>query len=224
MRLQRIGSLHQTITCFLILLPFLLTAGGIHNGFYLKIGPSLPLGNYKAGQVLPYTTSPGGGNYYYMPAKTGAVLEMGSSIYIGPAFIKKKMRVGIDYSFLELSFNSVDYLNTMDDPRYYYWYGFAGQKIGPVITVNPVDKLMFDFSYQMNAFIAINRHLNGSGYFNEWGVNLFQNEVSASVRYAALIISFQYNFGNINFNNIDFSNPDHLIDFKTFRILFGVKL
>lgn len=203
--------------------PAELTAGKIRNGFFIKVGPSLPLGSYKDGQLL-YGIGPYNSPYVYEPAKTGFVWEMGTAIYTGPAFIKEKMRIGIEYTFLNFSTNSVNYYEDMDDPRYYYWYAYVGQKIGPVITLNPIDRLMFDFSYQMNAYIGFKHHWNGMDYIDEWGENLTQSEISASIRYAAMIVSFQYNFGHINYNNLDFSNPDHKIDNDTFRILFGVKL
>ncbi len=198
-------------------------SGDIRGGFYLKLGPSFPMGKYKTGQLAPLGDYGINAHQYFQPAKMGAALDIGFLVYIGPSFAKQKIRAGIDVSFLTFTFNPVTITTAMDGNKYQYWYLYGGQKIGPVITINPVDKLMIDLSYKLNAYVAFNRYLDMSVYTNKWGENLLQNEVSMSLRYSLVVFSVQYNFGKANFNDIDSSKPDLKVENNTLRLLVGLK-
>jgi len=205
-------------------------SGNIHGGFYFKLGPSIPIGNYKTTQQLVDQYSSPKEILTYKPAKTGAALDLGYLIYFGPAFAGKHIRAGIDISFISLTFNPVSHDSTMTGNKFQYWYLYGGQKIGPLITINPVDKLELDLSYKLNAFIAFNTPASLSleanpknDYHNKWGDNLFQNEVSLSIRYSVVVVSVQYNFGKVMFNDLDSSHKNENLENNTVRIMFGLK-
>ena len=199
----------------------------IHGGIYLKFGAVFPLGKFAEGQtanVIP-TTNSNTSPLIYLPAKTGIAADLGWMFYIGPAFANKHLRVGIDATFLSfwLNFTSPVLSNSKSNQHYYY---FGGQKFGPVFTINIVDRLNLDISYKINA--------NFSYYYGEWenyveaqfskyGVNFLQQEVSMNIRYSLLMLSFQYNFGDMKYNNMSSSRPSQTIECNTFRILFGLK-
>lgn len=198
----------------------------IRAGFYMKLGPVFPTGSYAAGQTTPVlVTKPGEPSYLiYSPAKIGAALDMGYLIYFGPSFANKYLRAGIDVTFLNVWFNTAD-IGTNSNRWKHYYYNL-GQKIGPLLTFNPIDRLMIDISYKINANLAI--------YYGEWddfesdqysnyGFDIFHQEVSLGLRYRAMVLSFQYNFGTINYDNIRSERTDQSINANTFRILFGVK-
>jgi hypothetical protein len=214
-------------TIIAVILFFLLStvaiSGNIRGGFYLKLGPSFAKGKFQSGQNLMFPDDSTATNLYYHPAKMGAAFDMGFLAYIGPAFANERIRAGIDVTFLTFNFNPVTINDTMDGSKYQYWYIFAGEKIGPVITINPVDKLMLDLSYKLNAYLAFNRHIVDGSYTSEWGSNLFQNEISLGIRYKVVVVSFQYNFGKVIFNDLDNTKTSHYVENNTFRMLIGLK-
>jgi len=187
----------------------------IKSGFYLRMGPVFSLDNYAKGQTIYTKINNRTDTSIFLPAKIGGALDLGYLIYIGPAFVKKMIRAGIDATFLSVSFNTTD--PKAADNKYKYWYYYVGEKFGPVITVNPIDRLMVDLSYKLNAYIVYSNT-------NGWGRNLFQNEISMNIRYSLMMFSLQYNFGKANFNAFDKSNPDRYVENNTLRILIGLKL
>jgi hypothetical protein len=195
----------------------------IKAGFYIKLGPVFPMGSYGIGQTLQDTSSvPAKRKSDYLPAKMGAAIDLGYLIYIGPAFANNHLRLGIDACFISFSFNPVNG-STKDSSATKYWYYFIGQKFGPVISICPIDRLVIDISYKMNAYMGyVNHHIRGD-MKDEWGKNLTQSEISMSIRYSLILFSFQYNFGKCTYNDFDVDKPIHKVDNSTFRIMIGFK-
>ena len=192
----------------------------INSGFYLKLGPVFPMGNFATGQILT-DVSPSDHPVYY-PATLGGAMDMGFLIYLGPAFANNHLRLGIDATFISFSFNSIK-SDTVTGSKTKYWYYYIGQKFGPVISICPVDRLVIDLSYKMNAYVAYVHHLVRGKENDEWGKNLTQNEISMNIRYSIMLFSFQYNFGKAAYNDFDGAKPIHYVDNTTFRILIGFK-
>ena len=192
----------------------------IESGLYIKLGPSFPMGVYATGQVLKDASEKD--SSYYFPATMGGTMDMGYLIYIGPAFANNHLRAGIDATFISFSFNSIK-SDTITGSKTKYWYYFIGQKFGPVISVCPVDRLVIDISYKMNAYAAYVHHRIRGKENDEFGMNLTQNEISMTIRYTIMLFSFQYNFGQVAYNDFDGAKPIHYIDNTTFRILIGFK-
>ncbi len=186
----------------------------IRSGFYLRLGPVIPIGLYASGQTVPSSSGGLPTPTYFLPAKTGAAMDVGYLIYIGPAFANKFLRAGIDATFLSFSFNTTK--PNVTENEYKYWYYYGGQKFGPLITINPIDKLMIDLSYKLNAYVV---YTDSKG----WGHNFTQNEVSMNIRYSIMMVSFQYNFGKANFTAFDSSNPNRYMENNTIRFLIGLK-
>ena len=78
----------------------------IRSGFYIKLGPVFPLGQFKDGQTIPFPKSMASPVLTYLPARIGAAMDMGFLIYIGPTFVNNYLRAGIDATFLSFWFNS----------------------------------------------------------------------------------------------------------------------
>jgi len=192
----------------------------IKSGFYIKLGPVFPMGAYITTQKLREV--PETNFSIYLPAKMGGALDMGYLIYIGPAFANNHLRLGIDATFISFSFNPVK-ANTKDSTTTKYWYYYLGQKFGPLISVCPVDRLVIDFSYKMNAYVAYVHHYIRGKDNDEWGKNLTQNEISMNIRYSLILFSFQYNFGKVTYDDFDSGKPKHNVDNTTFRIMIGFK-
>lgn len=203
----------------------------IKSGFYIKIGPSFPIGNFKLGQTLSDTVSNSSKNsgttikkVIYYPAKMGFAIDMGYLIYIGPAFAGNHLRAGIDASFIAFSYNPATNLpDSINGAKSNFWYYYVGQKFGPVLSICPIDRLVIDLSYKLNAYAALVKHPIGTEYKNEFGKNLTQNEISMNIRYAIILFSFQYNFGKTSYNNFNNDNPMHQVENNTYRILVGFK-
>ena len=96
-----------------------------------------------------------------------------------------------------------------------YYYYFAWQKFGPLLTINPVDYLMIDLSYKLNATAA--------WYHSMWGSSYTLNEVSLGLRYRVMLFAFQYNWGKVKFTYNQGDNPQYWVDYSTFRIIMGLK-
>jgi hypothetical protein len=218
---------------YALIIPLLLSAQDtkgrpdyIHSGFYLKLGPVIPTGAYAKEQSVPFFNPANGNELYYLPAKLGAAMDLGFLIYFGPSFANNFLRAGLDATFLSVWFNSTK--PPTNENMIEKYYSFIGQKFGPVITLNPVDRLMLDFSYKINANFGYHDELDGwyplsDSQTSEYGYNLFSNEVSLGVRYRVMVFSFQYNFGKMNYNDGNTNNWDQEIDINTIRIMFGVK-
>jgi hypothetical protein len=199
----------------------------IISGFYLKLGPVLPMGNYAKGQSVPFQAAGIEASHLnYLPAEIGGVLDLGFMIYLGPSFANKRLRVGLDYTFFSLWFNSTSPQSQENLAEKYY--SFFGQKLGPVITVNPVGKFMIDVSYKLNAQVGY--HDENAEWLpypdsktSEWGLNFLFQEASLCLRYSIISFSVQYNFGRMNYNNYESGNSPQEIEANTIRLLFGFK-
>jgi hypothetical protein len=190
----------------------------IESGFYIKLGPSYPIGNFALKQTFYDTLK----KVTFYRAKMGIAMDMGYLIYIGPAFAGNHLRLGIDASFLDFSYNpAADLPDTISG--YTYWYYYIGQKFGPVFSICPIDKLVIDLSYKMNAYIAFVQHPIGTAFKREFGYNETQNEISMTIRYAIILFSFEYNFGKTTYNNFSTDNPMHKVENNTYRIMIGFK-
>ena len=201
----------------------------IESGFYIKVGPSFPIGNFALEQTFydEVTNSSRSSSttlkkVTFYRAKMGIAMDMGYLIYIGPAFAGNHLRLGIDASFLDFSYNpAADLPDTISG--YTYWYYYIGQKFGPVLSICPIDKLVIDLSYKMNAYIAFIQHPIGTAFKSEFGYNETQNEISMNIRYGIILFSFEYNFGNTTYNNFSTDNPMHQTENNTYRIMIGFK-
>ncbi len=151
----------------------------------------------------------------FQSARIGGNLSLGYLIYIAPAVANNILRFGIDATFLDIWFATATPFPGSDKKTSEVWYYFVGQKFGPLITVNPVDKLMIDLSYKLNA--------NLSWHDNYFGANILGQEIMMNIRYRVFLLSLMYNFGTINYNGLDRSKPDQVIDITTFRVLLGFK-
>lgn len=217
---------------FLLILPHLSYAqierpDLIKGGFYLKLGVVFPMYKFAQYQHLNITNpiiTPQKYTLDYLPAKIGGSMDMGYLIYLGPSFANKFLRAGIDATFLSFWYNPSSPIDNQS--KYEHFYYFIGQKFGPVITVNPIDKLMIDVSYKLN--------FNFGYHYDEWesladaqyakyGKESLYQEVSLSLRYRIMIFSFLYNFGNMTYDNLDDKRLDQKIQTNTFRIMFGLK-
>lgn len=198
----------------------------INSGFYLSLGPVIPVGNYALGQKVYATSGPQAiTGLYYLPAKIGGAFDLGFLIYFGPAFANNHLRAGLDATFLSLWFNSTKPVDPNQPTDHYYWYG--GQKFGPVFTINPVDRLMIDLFYKINANFAYHfgewKGISESGY-SKYGMNFFQNEIGMNIRYSVMLFSAQYSFGNMTYNNFDKDRPGQTIETAVFKIMIGIKI
>ncbi len=201
----------------------------IESGFYIKLGPSFPIGNFALEQTFydKVTNSSRSSSttlkkVTFYPAKMGIAMDMGYLIYIGPAFAGNHLRLGIDASFLDFSYNpAADLPDTISG--YTYWYYYIGQKFGPLLSICPIDKLVIDISYKLNAYVAYVQHPIGTEFKSDFGKNLTQNEISMTIRYAIILFSFQYNFGYTAYNNFNSDNPIHQVENNTYRIMVGFK-
>jgi len=190
----------------------------ISSGFYLKIGGSIPMGEFAKDHINLYNYKGSVDTIKFNQAKFGSLMELGFLIYLGPAFANNHLRAGIDATFLAVSFNPTSQTlpeNSSASKKLEYWYYFAGQKFGPLITINPVDYLMIDLSYKLNATAA--------WYHSMWGSSYTVNEVSLQLRYRLMLFQFQYNWGKVKFTYNQDNNPTYMVDNSTFRLVVGLK-
>ena len=188
----------------------------LNSGFYIKLGGSFPMGEFANQQL--YNDQGKTDTIAFNRGKFGGVFELGYIIYLGPAFAKNHLRAGLDATFLAMSFNPSDQnlaSGSSSTKKLQYWYYFAGQKFGPIFTINPVDYLMIDLSYKINATAA--------WFNNMWGMNLALNEVSFGIRYRVIMFGFQYNWGKVNYTYNNDNSLKCLVDNSTYRVLIGFK-
>jgi hypothetical protein len=191
----------------------------IRSGFYIKGGGSFPMGEFTNNHSFYYKYQGKTDTITFNQAKFGPVFELGYLIYIGPAFANNHLRAGIDATFLTASFNPTDHAvpaNSSSSKKLEYWYYFVGQKFGPVITINPVDHLMIDLSYKLNATAA--------WFHSMWGSAYTLNELSLGIRYKVILFGVQYNWGKIKYIYNQDDNPSFDIDYSTLRLVVGIKI
>ncbi|MBC8458247.1 MAG: hypothetical protein ISS17_00145 [Bacteroidales bacterium] len=189
----------------------------IRSGSYLKLGPVIPMGLFATDQIIIDRPPHDYDTTNFFTAKIGGNLGLGYLIYIGPGVADNYLRFGIDACFLDGWFvtSNPTLPATTTKKETDFWYYFVGQKFGPLITVNPVDRLMIDLSYKLN--------FNLSWHNSDFGYNIIGQEVMMNIRYRIILVAFQYNFGTMNYNDFDKSRPVHDIDISSFRVLLGFK-
>jgi hypothetical protein len=212
-------------TAIISLLPFVLAAQ-INNGFYLRMGLSMPLGSYATDQHVHYTGN--NENYIWFPkAKLGYQFELGCHIYTGKAFNLGRLRMGIDATFFNYSLQPHKrYGRYIDDQHFYEddvvlvgseFYLTFRQKYGPILSYSLEKDIFFDFGYRMVPSVAF---AAGSDFLNIWGRRINQ-EILINFRWKLMMVSFQFDIGKINFN--DFEDDGFLVSNSTFNLLLGVK-
>lgn len=172
----------------------------------MRFGPMIPIGVYHLDQLIidPFTNKVIWG---YPHAKTGISSELGCHFYLGPSVFKDKIRIGLDVTFLNFSFNRTvsDDLDT--------WFWFVSQKIGPIVTWTPMENLFLDLGIKMVPVVGLHDETYGR-HINE--------EIVVNIRYRQATISFQVDPGKIRYT--DFKNKGgDLISISTFRVLIGMK-
>mgnify|MGYP006863441893 CR=1 FL=1 len=189
----------------------------IRSGFYLKIGPVFPIGTFATDKTL-VDVAPFDPDISVFPAaRIGGNLGLGYLIYIGPAIANNHLRFGIDACFIDAWFatSKPNLPANSDKKETEFWYFFFGQKFGPLITINPVDKLMIDLSYKLN--------FNVSWHNSDWGYQITGQELMMNLRYRIIVLGLHYTIGTINYNDFDKERPVHNIGINTFRVLIGFK-
>ena len=188
----------------------------IKSGFYMKFGPSFPMGNFKGTQyVIDYSTMPDDTVKTFDQPKVGFFGDLGYLIYLGPAFAKNYLRAGIDATFLSGGFNPSHHEMQDGENKINYYYFFGGQKFGPVITVNPVDRLMIDLSWKLGFYAA--------GYNDDWGYTMAMQEIMMGIRYRILAFSINYQLGKIDYNDFNKDNDERWADLYSLKIMIGLK-
>ena len=187
----------------------------IRSGFYINLGPVFPTGKYATEQKVVEHEAWPPDTLIFPRAKIGGAMDMGFLIYIGPAFASNKLRVGIDATFLSVWFNSSNPYKNYSEDYHKLWYYYVGQKFGPVFSINPVDRLIIDLGYKINAYM--------SWHADTWGSNIFQQEVSLHLRYRIMMFGLLYNFGSVNYDDWNDANPNYWIPNATFRVMIGFK-
>jgi hypothetical protein len=184
----------------------------ITGGFYMKVGPGFPVGTFNTTQ---YTLDEDLVLKTFDRAKTGFFGDFGYLIYLGPAFANKFLRAGIDATFFSGGFMGSYHDVQPDESKTNYRYFFVGQRFGPLVTVNPVDRLMVDLSWKLCLSIS---------EFNElYGLNMLQQEISMGIRYRIMAFSVHYQVGDLNFNKFDKAAKDQIIQQNMVRIMIGLK-
>ncbi|MEI6900263.1 MAG: hypothetical protein WCL00_10310 [Bacteroidota bacterium] len=216
----------------------------IKSGFYIKLGPCFPVGDFSKGQSLlihnPLFSHPSDSvTLTYLPAKIGPAMDLGFLIYLGPSFANNYVRVGIDATFLSIWFTTTNPVLSQE-AKYEHQYYFGGQKFGPIITVNPIDKLLIDISYKINANFGYHydewkdttynsgypHYLTGglsNAQYSKFGINLLGQEFSMNIRYSIMLFGFQYNMGTMTFDNFDSARTKEKIRIDTYRVMIGFK-
>jgi hypothetical protein len=184
----------------------------ITGGFYFKIGPAFPVGAFNTTQ---YTVDEDGVLKTFDRAKAGMFGDFGYLIYLGPSFANKFLRAGIDATFFSGGFMGSYHVLQQGESKTNFKYFFLGEKFGPLITVNPVDRLMIDLSWKLCLSIS---------EFNElYGLNMLQQEISMGIRYRIMAFSVNYQMGDLNFNKFDNAAKDQIIEQNMVKIMIGLK-
>ena len=190
-------------------------SGNFNSGFYMKLGPSFPMKDFKETRYVTADNNPFDTLKTFESGKTGLFVDFGYLIYIGPSFANHILRAGIDADFLSVGYHPSHHVYTGDEKKIDYYYFFAGQKFGPMITVNPIDNLMIDLSYKIG--------YTGSGFDDDWGIDLSSQELSLGIRYRLIAFSINYDMQNINYNDFDDENPDLIHDQRMLKLMVGFK-
>jgi hypothetical protein len=190
----------------------------IENGFYLRLGPAFPLGDFNSDQLVGLESGYWDGYALFPNSKIGYNFELGCHFYTGKAFAGEKVRIGIDATFYNSSLHPADYdsyygYNTSGEKNFYL---FLRQKVGPIVTYSPKTDMYIDFGVRLVPTIA---YLFGDTY-DIWGRHI-NEEILFNFRWKVLMASLQFDIGKVNMN--DFSGDGYMIGSSTFNLLFGMK-
>ncbi|MBO9618765.1 MAG: hypothetical protein J7539_06965 [Niabella sp.] len=213
---------------------------------YIGIGLSF------VGHSLDNSLSPEGnilkGNF---GAGTGAAFETGKNFYFLKRSQGKKINVGLDWTMLSASYNSVkkswtSYANTAGQPNATIAAPVVlslATKLGPVLSINPVEQLVIDiraqvvagirgialqYNEQNRGFNAYNNRVDQSSSGN--GVSdIFKSSFGvkpgfgATVRRGIAGLSFDYSPGNQTMDYTTAGTNSTSITAKSASIPFDIK-
>jgi hypothetical protein len=188
----------------------------IKGGFYMKFGPSFPVGTFNTVQYAINTDAvPDDTLKTFDQPKIGVFGDFGYLIYLGPAFANNFLRAGIDATFFSIGYHGSHHIYKTGEDKIDFSYFFLGQKFGPVITVNPMDQLMIDLSWKLC--------LSVSEFDSDYGVNMTQQEFSLGLRYRIMAFSINYQKGKLNYNDFDKGNKEQITRQDMLKIMIGLK-
>jgi hypothetical protein len=173
------------------------------NAFYIKFGIAQPKGAFggeirgDADPTIPYQ------GLDNMGVKNGAAFEMGTIFYLNLP-IPEMLKAGIDFTFLDFAINPVDWTTAGGDFEYVEMDPmlFAGAKIGPVFSVNPVDKLIFDVYYKLAPAMVrapyFSYYNNGDDFTIEMPSKfIFNKAFGINMRFHALTLGWESYWGKL---------------------------
>jgi hypothetical protein len=168
------------------------------NAFYLRVGSTKPLG--------PFGETPDNLGHFYdsysgekgFGAKRGIMAEMGTIFYLDLP-LPEKIKFGIDATFLDFSFNGVDW---KDPDVSISSFLFAGVKVGPAFSVNPIGKIVLDGYFKIAPTMVRVGYAdyysdNWSCYIEDTYHSVIHKSIGLNFRYQALILGWELNWGEI---------------------------
>jgi hypothetical protein len=205
--------------------------GAFDNAFYIRVGQSSPKGQFGALPTMDKSARDSFNGQDGSGAQKGIVAEMGLISYFQDIPLAEQFKLGLDVNLAfashKLDWSSMDanYDNEMAASMV-----FAGLKIGPAFSYNPVGKLIFDVFFKVNPGISSapeiyyyeSKDLNNSYSYtlSNDGTPAFsvRKSLGLNVRYSALMVGMEYNYGNVKYslyedyygqvNGTSFSNFD----------------
>ncbi|SEN72370.1 hypothetical protein SAMN05216436_12098 [bacterium A37T11] len=158
-----------------------ITKNGSNSQGYIRVGIN-HLGD-KLNETLSPEDNALNGQF---GAKTGYTLEFGHQFYLHknsllPIFPTK---IGLDWTYLSLNYSPLDWdsyhksrtgnLEQGDDESYTYHAGTISTRLGPVISINPIEKLVLDIRVQLDL----------SYYFNTIEYEEYNDESDTNTKFS----------------------------------------
>lgn len=181
----------------------------LRSGFSIKLGVYNPSSDFAKPEIN--TSS------YKDLVYAGPNFQLGSQFYIGPSIAQNKLRFGLDVSWLDLSWalGKNDEIQNYDQTSQFF--EFSGFGLGPLVSYNPVDKLVIDtYVKAVPSFFLIYNGVDYTDpqassitlshpYDNSYSENALASGLGVkgllgfAVRYKFIQTGFEYQWGKTQF-------------------------
>ena len=168
-------------------------SGDLENQFYFRFGWASPSWTYYGFDKDDFADEDD-------VRRFGGIFELGSIFYINRLKMADGLRLGIDVNYLSISAHAFDVTDNLNLGNL-----LIGSKVGPVLSYNLVGSLIFDVFAKINPVWAAGTVIDDGDidedndvFIGYMGINY---SFGANIRWAILMVGFEYNPGSMKLQN-----------------------
>ncbi|HRO41365.1 MAG TPA: hypothetical protein PL009_00930 [Flavipsychrobacter sp.] len=162
--------------------------------FYLRAGLAMPQGHFKNAFDNNIATTDNFSKSGGLGAKSGFVFDIGSYIYMHPDPIADGIKIGLDFTFMSLTYNQLNWETDLTGSKTAPTFLTLSSKLGPLVSYNFADIAIVDVYFKVAPtflFASETTYVRN----NSDGVEMLPEDIGFGVKWNTGI-TFHYGVGS----------------------------